>query len=200
MKILDWFITVALIAGIAFMFDANRNLKKENNVLQTNVNTLMKGTEQYKVKDSLQAATVADLELSLSQYKKYKQEDERLLESLKIDNKRLKGIINTQTESFYEQTTMLRDSVKMLLSPDSLPIAVNIKTASYSDQWHTLNLSIDGDNVNYKLRTKESLIITNHIVPKRFLFFKFGCKEIRTDVVSKNPYVKDIQVESIIIN
>lgn len=199
MKALDYIITTALCIWVAFLFFANAKLKSENEILQTNVGTLLTGAEQYKVKDSLQVATIANLELSISEYRRYKAEDKKLLESLKIDNNRLKGIIKTQTESFYEQTTLLRDSVKMLLSPDSVEIPVNIKTAQFADQWHSLNVTIQGDSLNYKLRTKESLLITNHVVPKRFLFFKFGCREVRTEVVSKNPYVGDIQVESITI-
>lgn len=199
MKALDYIITTALCIWVAFLFFANAKLKSENEILQTNVGTLLTGAEQYKVKDSLQVATIANLELSISEYRRYKAEDKKLLESLKIDNKRLKGIINTQTESFYQQTTLLRDSVRMLLSPDSVEIPVNIKTARFADQWHSLNVTIQGDSLNYKLRTKESLLITNHVVPKRFLFFKFGCREVRTEVLSKNPYVGDIQVESITI-
>lgn len=199
MKALDYIITTALCIWVAFLFFANAKLKSENAMLQTNVGTLLTGAEQYKVKDSLQVATIANLELSISEYRRYKSEDKKLLESLKIDNNRLKGIIKTQTESFYEQTTLLRDSVKMLLSPDSVEVPVNIKTARFADQWHSLNVTIQGDSLNYKLRTKESLLITNHVVPKRFLFFKFGCREVRTEVVSKNPYVGDIQVESITI-
>ena len=199
MKALDYIITGALCVWVAFLFFANEKLKSENKILQTNVGTLLTGAEQYKVKDSLQAATIANLELSISEYRRYKAEDRKLLESLKIDNKRLKGIISTQTESFYMQTTLLRDSVKMLLTPDSIEVPVKMKVASFSDTWHSLNIKIQGDSLNYKLKTKESLLITNHVVPKRFLFFKFGCREVRTEVVSKNPYVEDIQVESITI-
>ena len=198
-KILDWLVYFVLIGGIAYLADANKNLNQENKSLQTNVKTLIQGAEQYKVNDSLQAATIANLELSISEYRRYKAEDKKLLESLKTDNKRLKGIISTQTESFYEQTTLLRDSVRMLLTPDSVEVPVKIKVASFSDTWHSLNINIQGDSLNYRLSTTESLLITNHIVPKRFLFFKFGCKEVRTEVVSKNPYVNDIQVESITI-
>lgn len=199
MKALDYIITSALCLWIAFLYFANEKLKQENEILQTNVSILMEGAEQYTTKDSLQVATIANLELSISEYRRYKAEDEKLIESLKIDNKRLKGVINTQTEAYYQQTTLLRDSVNMILSPDSVEIPLSIKTASFADQWHSLNVTIQGDSLNYKLKTKESLLVTNHIVPKRFLFFKYGCREVRTEVVSRNPYVKDIQVESITI-
>lgn len=193
------FIALCIIGYVITISIECIKLREENITLQTNVNTLIEGAEQYKVNDSLKAATIANLELSISEYRRYKAEDRKLLESLKIDNKRLKGIISTQTESFYLQTTLLRDSVKMLLTPDSIEVPVKMKVASFSDTWHSLNIKIQGDSLNYRLRTKESLLITNHVVPKRFLFFKFGCREVRTEVVSKNPYVEDIQVESITI-
>lgn len=193
------FIALCIIGYVITISIECIKLREENITLQTNVNTLIEGAEQYKVNDSLKAATIANLELSISEYRRYKAEDKKLLESLKIDNKRLKGIISTQTESFYMQTTLLRDSVKMLLTTDSIEVPVKMKVASFSDTWHSLNIKIQGDSLNYKLKTKESLLITNHIVPRRFLFFKFGCREVRTEVVSKNPYVEDIQVESITI-
>ena len=166
-----------------------------------NVETLFTSVENYKVQDSLQAATIGDLQLTLKQYKQFRAEDAELISQLKVDNKRLQGVVTTQTESYYNHTAILRDSVRMLITrqPDSIKIPILVKTANYSDEWHTLNITIDGDSLNYRLRTRESLIITNHIVPKKFLWFKFGCKEVRTDVVSKNPYVENISLESVTI-
>ena len=195
-ELLIWGCVIGFVIAIV---SANTNLKHANKILQTNVDALIEGVEQYEVEDSLQAATIANLELSLSQYKKYREEDKKLLESLKIDNKRLKGVISTQTESYYQHTALLRDSVKMLSTGDSVPTPIYIKTASYSDKWHSLNVTIEGDSLDYILKTKESLLITNHVVPKQFLFIKYGCKEVRTDIVSRNPYVEDIKVESITI-
>lgn len=196
---IEYMVTAILLALIIILGISNKKKASENKVLKSNVSTLIEGVEQYTIQDSLQVATIADLELTLSQYKKYKEEDEKLIQSLKIDNKRLNGVISTQTESYYQHTALLRDSVKMLLTGDSVPTPIYIKTASYSDKWHSLNVTIEGDSLNYKLSTTESLLITNHVVPKRFLFIKCGCKEVRTDIVSRNPYVEDIQVESITI-
>lgn len=198
-KKIEYIVTAILLALIIILGISNKKNASENKVLKSNVSTLIEGVEQYTIQDSLQVATIADLELTLSQYKKYKEEDEKLIQSLKIDNKRLKGVISTQTESYYQHTALLRDSVKMLLTGDSVPIPIHVKTASYSDRWHSLNVTIEGDSLDYILKTKESLLITNHIVPKRFLFIKYGCKEVRTDVVSKSPYAEDINVESITI-
>lgn len=194
-------VLVILIAVIIALSTRLKNVTADRNVQRKNVETLFTSVENYKVQDSLQAATIGDLQLTLSQYKQFRAEDAELISNLKVDNKRLQGVITTQTESYYQHTAILRDSVKMLIirKPDSIKIPIIVKTANFADEWHRLNIVIDGDSLNYRLRTKESLIITNHIVPKKFLWFKFGCKEVRTDVVSKNPYVENIDVESITI-
>ena len=194
-------VLVILIAVIIALSIRLNNVTADRNVQQKNVETLFTSVENYKVQDSLQAATIGDLQLTLSQYKQFRAEDAELISNLKVDNKRLQGVVTTQTESYYQHTAILRDSVKMLITrnPDSIKIPIIVKTANFADEWHRLNIVIDGDSLNYRLRTKESLIITNHVVPKKFLWFRFGCKEVRTDVVSKNPYVEKIDVESIMI-
>lgn len=194
-------ILIILIAIIIALSARLKNVKADRDVQRKNVETLFTSVESYKVQDSLQAATIGDLQLTLKQYKQFRAEDAQLISSLKVDNKRLQGVVTTQTESYYQHTAALRDSVKMLITkvPDSIKVPIIVKTANFADAWHSLNIVIDGDSLNYRLRTKESLIITNHVVPKKFLWFKFGCKEVRTDVVSKNPYVESISLESITI-
>ena len=194
-------ILIILIAIIVALSARLKKVKADRDVQRKNVETLFTSVESYKVQDSLQAATIGDLQLTLKQYKQFRAEDAQLISSLKVDNKRLQGVVTTQTESYYQHTAILRDSVKMLITrkTDSIKIPIIVKTANFADEWHRLNIVIDGDSLNYRLRTKESLIITNHVVPKKFLWFKFGCKEVRTDVVSKNPYVENIDVESITI-
>ena len=194
-------ILIILIAIIVALSAQLKKVKADRDVQRKNVETLFTSVESYKVQDSLQAATIGDLQLTLKQYKQFRAEDAQLISSLKVDNKRLQGVVTTQTESYYQHTAILRDSVKMLITrkTDSIKIPIIVKTANFADEWHRLNIVIDGDSLNYRLRTKESLIITNHVVPKKFLWFKFGCKEVRTDVVSKNPYVENIDVESITI-
>lgn len=194
-------IVIALIAVIVILSTRLSKVTADRNVQRKNVETLFTSVSNYKVQDSLQAATIGDLQLTLRQYKQFRAEDAQLISSLKVDNKRLQGVVTTQTESYYQHTAALRDSMKMLITkvPDSIKVPIIVKTANFADAWHSLNIVIDGDSLNYRLRTKESLIITNHVVPKKFLWFKFGCKEVRTDVVSKNPYVESISLESITI-
>lgn len=196
-------VIIALLIGvIAILTNRINKVKEERDTQQKNVSTLLLSVESYKTKDSLQAASVGELELTLKQFQEYKAEDAKLIETLRVDNNRLQGVVTAQTESYYQHTAALRDSIKILKgnSQDSVQTEI-IKTATFHDDWHSLNLLINRDSVQYKLKTKESIIITNHIIPKRFLGFlwKYGVKEIRTEAISKNPYTENLTIESITI-
>lgn len=195
-------IIACLLGIIAFLSNRLSLVKEERDIQRKNVSTLLLSVESYKTKDSLQAATVGQLNLTLDQYKKYRSEDVKIIESLKVDNKRLDGIITAKTESYYKNTTALRDSIRILKDKGSDSIIIDtIETASFSDEWHSINIYLEKDSLLYDLKTRESIIVINHVVPKRFLGFlwKYGVKEIKTDVVSKNPYTDSVFVESIII-
>lgn len=198
-------VILILLAVVSILTVRIKKVNAEKDTQQKNVSTLLESVEMYKTQDSLTAATVGQLNLTLEQYEQYRAEDARIIETLQIDNKRLNSIITAQTESYYQDTAQLRDSIIILnkvtaQDKDSL-IIDTVKMANFADTWHTLNIIINKDSVSYKLRTKESIIITNHIVPKRFLGFlwKYGVKEIRTEAVSKNPYTDKITIESITI-
>jgi hypothetical protein len=192
-------VVVALLVGVVWILSARlKQVTAERDVQLNNVNSLMLTVAEYQTEDSLHAATVGQLQLSLEQYKELRAEDAKIIESLKVDKNRLQEVITTQTESYYKHTAQLRDSIKWI-TRDSIQIPITIKTAKREDAWHTINIEVYQDSVYYQLRTRESLIITNHVVPKKFLWFKFGCKEVRTDVVSKNPYTEKINIETITI-
>lgn len=201
-KIIQSGIAILLIGIIALLSVRLNSVKEERDIQKKNVNSLLMSVEQYKTKDSLQAATVGQLQLTIEQYKQFRAEDARLIASLNVDNNRLQNIITSQSESFYQNTLLLRDSIKMLQpgTKDSIQPVV-IKTADYADAWHSLKLMIEGDSVNYTLHTRESILITNHVIPKRFLGFlwKYGVKEIKTEAVSRNPYTTELLIESITI-
>lgn len=171
--------------------------KNETKIQESNISALIQSVEQYRVQDSLQAASVSELQLTLNQYKQYRQEDAEIINSLKVDNKRLNSIITTQTESYYTGIAALRDSIRMIKDESGEVIEQPVKVAEIENKWHYLKVVLS-DSLEYELKTNESLIVVNHIVPKRFLWiFKFGVKEIKTDVVSKNPNTKKISVETI---
>lgn len=195
-------VVIVLIAVIIYMYNRLNDVKEERDKQASNVETLLSENESYRVNDSLMASTVSVLKLSIEQYKRYRNEDYSVIEQLKVDKKRLEGVISAQIESHSRDTALLRDSIISIINKDSVIVRREVKTASFRNKWHDLDLILDEDTISYDLINRERLIITNHVIPKRFLGFlwKYGVKEIRTEAASLNPYTKKIEIESVIID
>lgn len=63
-----------------------------------------------------------------------------------------------------------------------------IQHVSWSDPWVRLEGFIRGDTLHAKVESRDTLQMIVHRVPKRFLFFRFGTKAVRMEVVSQNPH------------
>ena len=61
---------------------------------------------------------------------------------------------------------------------------------SWQDPWVTLNGCIADSTFSGSLTATDTLDIIVHRIPKRFLFFRFGCKEVRMDIISRNPHTR----------
>lgn len=190
---------IVLLIALGLSVRQLRFYKEETKVQKMNVSALMQSVQEYRVQDSLKAASVSELQLTLKQYEQYRQEDAEIINSLKVDKNRLQSIIATQTETYYAGTAALRDSIRKIINQSGQIIEQPIKVAEIANKWHNLKVVLS-DSLEYQLRSYEELIVVNHIIPKRFLWiFKFGVKDIKTEVVSKNPYTKKISVESVTI-
>jgi hypothetical protein len=59
----------------------------------------------------------------------------------------------------------------------------------WSDAWTSIQGVIQNDSVKVKYQSRDTLLQVVRVVPKRFLFFRWGVKEIRQDVKVSNPNV-----------
>ncbi|MCU6769802.1 hypothetical protein OCV73_12715 [Barnesiella propionica] len=69
-----------------------------------------------------------------------------------------------------------------------------------SDKWFALNGCINKNNeFSGIFENRDSLIYVEHIVPKKFLFIKWGGKERKQEIISKNLNTKILSAEYISI-
>ena len=158
--------------------------KAEKEVYQKNTDILMGDIDTYKVKDSLNAVSVGNLELKLSEYKRYRSEDLNLINSLKVDKKRLEQITTAQTKTIYELEGKVTDSV---IYRDNY-IVDTLRCLDIHTKWYDLNGCTNQDGVfTGRLENRDSLIYVEHVIPKKFWFIKWGVKERKQEIISKNP-------------
>lgn len=184
-------IILTLIAIIASCLMCNRiqYLTEENNRLSNNQETLLTENEHYKIRDSLNVSKTNQLELKLSELKKYKSEYTQLVKDLNIKNSRLEQIISVNAETITNLKAMLRDSIRL----DTVSNIIDtLKCFEYKSKYTDVSGCINKDIIDMQIRNRESLKAIESKKKKKFLFFKlpiwlFGYKSKQLDIVSLNP-------------
>jgi hypothetical protein len=192
------FAAISLIATIIFQNNYIRKVKSDRDRLSQNLDILQSDIERYQASDSLSAVSVQKLSFTLNEYKKYRSEDLQTIKTLKNDVSRLQSVNKTQLQTIYSlQNIGIRDSIvyRDRFIPDTL------RCVNYMDTYLTFSGCFDKKEFNGHIESRDSLIITEHIIPKRFLGFlwKYGVKERRREILSKNPHTEIVDAEWVTI-
>lgn len=190
-----------MAVAAAFWFQQKRinNLTVERDKYRSNTETLLQDVRTYQTKDSLNAAKVGNLELKLSEYKKYRADDATLIKSLQTKNRDLQRVTTAQMETINELRANVRDSI-VYLPGDT--VTTVLRCIEYSDKWVDFDGCIINNTFSGKIITRDSLLIAETVQYKRWLGFLWKTKKIKNreiDVVSKNPATRILGVEFVTI-
>lgn len=191
---------IALMILAAFAYGVRRinTLSAECDRYKRNSASLMSDVEQYRVRDSLNAARVQGLELTLKEYERFRADDAELIKSLKARNKDLAAVNKTQSETIIDLQAMARDTVVIIRDSISVPaVAVHC-----GDEWFDFDGILADGQFTGKLENRDSLVLAETVKYKRFLNFLWKTRRIQErqlDVVSKNPHTNITDVEHITI-
>jgi len=198
-----YLILAAIIMAVAAAFWVQQSrikrLTDERDKYRSNTETLLQDVRTYQTKDSLNAAKVGNLELKLSEYKKYRADDAALIKSLQTKNRDLQRVTTAQMETINELRANVRDSI-VYLPGDT--VTTVLRCIEYSDKWVDLDGCIINNTFSGKIITRDSLLITESVQYKRWLGFLWKTKRIKNrefDIVSKNPNSKITGFEVITI-
>ena len=199
-KYLIW---AAIILAVAAAFWVQhvkiKRLTEERDRYRSNTETLLQDVRTYQTKDSLNAAKVGNLELKLSEYKKYRADDAALIKSLQTKNRDLQRVTTAQMKTINELRANVRDSI-VYLPGDT--VTTVLRCIEYSDKWVDLDGCIINNTFSGKIITRDSLLITESVQYKRWLGFLWKTKRIKNrefDIVSKKPNSKITGFEVITI-
>lgn len=111
---------------------------------------------------------------------------------LKIKKSRIMAAATTSTTTQVDVKAAIRpvphdDTCSRSLSGLYRPPDVS-QTVSWSDPWITLRGEIEGDSMQVHIESRDTLQMIVHRVPKKFLFFRYGTKGVRMEVVGQNPH------------
>ena len=192
-------IILAVAAALWVQQSRIKRLTDERDKYRSNTETLLQDVRTYQTKDSLNAAKVGNLELKLSEYKKYRADDAASIKSLQTKNRDLQRVTTAQMKTINELRANVRDSI-VYLPGDT--VTTVLRCIEYSDKWVDLDGCIINNTFSGKIITRDSLLITESVQYKRWLGFLWKTKRIKNrefDIVSKNPNSKITGFEVITI-
>lgn len=195
-------IAVAILAAaIAFVW-ADRTidrLKSERDRYRSNTEALLSEVKLYKTKDSLSAARVETLELTLKEFRRFRSEDAAMIESLMKRNQSLLSVNKTQSETIIALSSIPKDTT-IIVKDSIVTPAVKVHCG---DAWYDFDGLLTKDLFTGTLRNRDSLVVAETVEYKRFLGFLWKTKAIKSrqvDVISKNIHTEILGVEHIVVN
>ena len=198
-----WFyivIAAAILAIVAIIWGQSARitqLKDERNRYERNTETLLSDVEHYRVRDSLNAARVQSLELTVKEYERYRADDAALIKELKQRNRDLAAVNKTQSQTIIELRAIPRDTVVIRDSVRVPAVAVHC-----GDAWFDFDGLLTEKEFTGTLANRDSLVIAESVKYKRFLGFLWKTRKVKDrqlDVVSKNPHTEIIGIEHVVI-
>lgn len=169
MKKLPW-ILVILLAAIVVLFQQNHILRAERDRQIGNIETLMGEVKRYKMKDSLNVASVSSLNLTVEELKKHRAEDAKLIKELKLRPKDVEYITKTEIKT-----------------KDSLVYRIDtVGCFHYRDKWLRVDACMADSLMT--MESRDSITQVVHAIYKhRFLWWRWGIKGFRQEIVNFNP-------------
>lgn len=189
-------IFAALLVFAGFQQNAIDNLKQERNRYERNTESLLLDVTQYKIRDSLNAAKVGALELTIKEYKRFRADDAALIKELKQRNRDLAAVNKTQSQTIIELQAVPRDTVVLVRDSVRVP-AVEVHCG---DAWYNFDGILTKDEFTGKMEHRDSLLLVESIRYKRFLWWKTKrIKDCQLDCVSKSPHNSIRGLEYVVI-
>lgn len=175
-------ITFGVISKLA---DTVRKQRDEIGRLDRNVAALASNEISYVTKIGDAAKQKKALELSHKELKEVNADLHKEISSLRVRLKDAKSATRVITRTVIEEKVRV-DTIN------------NVVVAEYKDDWNTIRSEQQGDSSKLSYTGKDTIVGVISVKRKRFLFFRYGIKNVSYDISNKNPKAKiniDIAVQ-----
>lgn len=188
----------AMAVAVALIVCRTRldRMAQERDRYKGNTNALLADVEHYRVRDSLNAARVQSLELTVKEFERFRADDAALIKQLKQRNRDLAAVNKTQSQTIIDLRAVPRDTVVLVRDSIITPaVAVHC-----GDAWYNFDGILTKDEFTGKMEHRDSLLLVESVRYKRFLWWKTKrIKDRQLDCVSKSPHNSIIGLEYVVI-
>ena len=190
-------ILLAFCLALSWQQKKIERLTNERDRYKGNTESLMTDVEHFRVSDSLSAARVEALELTVKEFERFRASDAAIIAELRQRNRELASVNTTQAQTIIEMSAAPKDTV---IIRDSIPIKA--KAVHCGDAWYDFDGILTEDDFTGQLQNRDSLILAETVKYHRFLGFLWKTKRVderQATVVSRNPHTQILGVEHVVI-
>lgn len=191
-------VALALLMGLQIVIQDHKitQITAERDKYKENTETLLDQTQTYHVRDSLNAAKVGTLELTVKELEKFRAADAALVRDLTAKNRDLDELNKAQLRTIAQLRSIPRDTVILI---DSIPITA--KAVHCGDAWYTFDGLMTDSEFTGTMQSWDEIVLTETVRYKKILFWK--TKKVldrQMEAASRNPHTTITQLEHIIID
>ena len=170
------------VTALLVMVGSNRQrLRSENQRLNQNIVALTSDVELYRTQSGESAAEVRSLRLRQSELEQTNEALTDQIDQLKIRLRHINSLATAATQTVVEFSTQIPDTVLRR------PVVDTIRLPLYADTWNSVQATLIGDRIKGRFSSVDTLHQVVYRVPHRFLFIRYGTKELRQVITSSNP-------------
>lgn len=180
---------VAVAVGVGLQGVRLGKARQEVQRYKADVEALQQGVREYRTRDSLNVAQVEQLQLTLKEYERYREDDARLISQLRTKGRSLEQVITAQSIMIGKLQGSVRDSLVYV----SDTVQVLARCVDIEQPYISLHGCVEGAEFTGSIEVRDSLIIVESVRYKRFLGFLWRTRKVRDrhwEIVSRNPDVR----------
>lgn len=173
-----------------------RHYRQEVGRLQQNQTALAAEVTHYRTRAGAEAASTQALRLRCAEYEQLRADDARRIRELGIRIRRLEAAATLVSAQQTEATAPLRDTVVgRPAEREVAPALDTVRVFRWSDAWCSVEGTVRADSVTCRIACVDTLRQIVHRIPHKFLFFRWGTKALRQEIVPANPHTRVIYAE-----
>ena len=207
-------VAATVVAGAVIL-----SLARDNRRLRSNIAALDEGITYYRTRLDASAASVARMQLTISELRRERRHDTEQIRSLGLRLRRVESYATAATVTSVALTLPITSDTATIMPQsqhDSTLLGreereggeeqqgrqrqearASSRRFTYTTPWLHIAGVLRGDTLNLDYQMVDTLRQVVHRVPRRFLFFRFGTKGIRQEVWSSNPHTRLVYSEYI---
>lgn len=185
------YILCAIVLVLAWLLFSQERAEKER--YKANQTALLSDVAYYKTENERNVASVRALTLTKNEIETYNKNLADRCDELEISLRRLISANITNIQTDYHMVGELRDS--LVLRYNTID---TLRCMDYDDSYLTFSACVDSAGMYVAdIISRDTVTAIVHRIPRRFLCFKFGTKEVRQEVYCANPRTQIITTQYI---